>query len=50
MSAVNSPPFRGVGPQCGFASTEVGNPISLEMQEATLRLVLDLARETWGSA
>jgi 5-methyltetrahydropteroyltriglutamate--homocysteine methyltransferase len=40
----------GVSPQCGFASTEVGNPISPEMQEAKLRLVVDLARETWGSA
>jgi 5-methyltetrahydropteroyltriglutamate--homocysteine methyltransferase len=40
----------GISPQCGFASTEMGNPISPEMQEAKLRLVVDLARETWGSA
>jgi 5-methyltetrahydropteroyltriglutamate--homocysteine methyltransferase len=40
----------GISPQCGFASTEVGNPISPEMQEAKLRLVVDLAQETWGSA
>jgi 5-methyltetrahydropteroyltriglutamate--homocysteine methyltransferase len=40
----------GISPQCGFASTEVGNPISPEMQEAKLRLVVDLAREIWGSA
>ena len=39
-----------VSPQCGFASTEVGNPISAEMQEAKLRLVVDLAQEVWGTA
>ena len=37
-----------VSPQCGFASTELGNPISPEMQEAKLRLVVELAQETWG--
>jgi 5-methyltetrahydropteroyltriglutamate--homocysteine methyltransferase len=40
----------GVSPQCGFASTEVGNPISTEMQEAKLRLVVDLAQEVWGTS
>jgi 5-methyltetrahydropteroyltriglutamate--homocysteine methyltransferase len=39
-----------VSPQCGFASTEMGNPISPEMQEAKLRLVVELAQETWGTA
>jgi 5-methyltetrahydropteroyltriglutamate--homocysteine methyltransferase len=39
-----------VSPQCGFASTELGNPISVEMQEAKLRLVVELAQETWGTA
>jgi 5-methyltetrahydropteroyltriglutamate--homocysteine methyltransferase len=39
-----------VSPQCGFASTETGNPISPEMQEAKLRLVVELAQETWGTA
>jgi 5-methyltetrahydropteroyltriglutamate--homocysteine methyltransferase len=38
-----------VSPQCGFASTELGNPISPEMQEAKLRLVVELAQETWES-
>jgi 5-methyltetrahydropteroyltriglutamate--homocysteine methyltransferase len=38
-----------VSPQCGFASTELGNPISPQMQEAKLRLVVELAQETWGS-
>ena len=39
-----------VSPQCGFASTELGNPISANMQEAKLRLVVELAQDTWGSA
>ena len=39
-----------VSPQCGFASTELGNPVSAEMQEAKLRLVVELAQETWGTA
>ena len=38
-----------ISPQCGFASTEAGNPISPGMQEAKLRLVVELARETWGT-
>jgi 5-methyltetrahydropteroyltriglutamate--homocysteine methyltransferase len=37
-------------PQCGFASTEMGNPISPEIQEAKLGLVVELAQETWGTA
>jgi 5-methyltetrahydropteroyltriglutamate--homocysteine methyltransferase len=39
-----------VSPQCGFASVETGNPISPEVQEQKLRLVVDLARELWGEA
>ena len=39
-----------VSPQCGFASTEVGNPLTPEMQEAKLRLVVEFAQETWGTA
>jgi 5-methyltetrahydropteroyltriglutamate--homocysteine methyltransferase len=39
-----------VSPQCGFASTELGNPIDAGMQEAKLRLVVELAQDTWGSA
>jgi len=37
-----------ISPQCGFASTDIGNPITPEVQEAKLRLVVDLAREVWG--
>lgn len=39
-----------VSPQCGFASTELGNPIDAGMQEAKLRLVVELAQDTWGTA
>jgi 5-methyltetrahydropteroyltriglutamate--homocysteine methyltransferase len=39
-----------VSPQCGFASTEMGNPLAPEMQEAKLRLVVELAQDIWGTA
>lgn len=39
-----------VSPQCGFASVETGNPLSMEAQEAKLRRVVELAESVWGSA
>jgi 5-methyltetrahydropteroyltriglutamate--homocysteine methyltransferase len=39
-----------LSPQCGFASTMEGNLLSVEDQEAKLRLVAETAREVWGSA
>jgi 5-methyltetrahydropteroyltriglutamate--homocysteine methyltransferase len=39
-----------VSPQCGFASIDTGNPITAEVQEAKLRLVVELARDIWGEA
>ena len=39
-----------VSPQCGFASSDQGNPITAAAQEAKLRLVVDLAQEVWGGA
>jgi 5-methyltetrahydropteroyltriglutamate--homocysteine methyltransferase len=39
-----------VSPQCGFASVDTGNPISQEMQERKLRLVVELAKDIWGEA
>jgi 5-methyltetrahydropteroyltriglutamate--homocysteine methyltransferase len=39
-----------VSPQCGFASSEAGNPITPETQEAKLRLVVELAHDIWGTA
>lgn len=37
-----------LSPQCGFASTEEGNLLSLADQSAKLRLVAETAREVWG--
>jgi 5-methyltetrahydropteroyltriglutamate--homocysteine methyltransferase len=36
-----------VSPQCGFASVAEGNPITPHAQEAKLRLIVELAQETW---
>ena len=38
-----------LSPQCGFASDFIGNPITLEDQAAKLALVVEVARELWGS-
>ncbi|HTW87539.1 MAG TPA: 5-methyltetrahydropteroyltriglutamate--homocysteine S-methyltransferase [Candidatus Binataceae bacterium] len=38
-----------LSPQCGFASAYAGNPIPTEIEEAKLRLVIEVAREVWGS-
>ena len=37
-----------LSPQCGFASTEEGNLLSLADQAAKLRLVAETAREVWS--
>jgi 5-methyltetrahydropteroyltriglutamate--homocysteine methyltransferase len=37
-----------ISPQCGFASSEQGNPLNPDAQEAKLRLVVETAREVWG--
>jgi 5-methyltetrahydropteroyltriglutamate--homocysteine methyltransferase len=37
-----------ISPQCGFASVDTGNPISPQVQEDKLRLVVELTREIWG--
>ena len=39
-----------ISPQCGFASVDTGNPISPEVQEQKLRLVVEIAKEIWGDA
>jgi len=39
-----------LSPQCGFASTWEGNLVTEADQEAKLRLVAEMARETWGEA
>jgi 5-methyltetrahydropteroyltriglutamate--homocysteine methyltransferase len=38
----------GISPQCGFASTVGGNPLSIEDEKAKLRLVVEVAREVWS--
>ena len=37
-----------VSPQCGFASLDTGNPLTVEAQNRKLELVCDLARDIWG--
>jgi 5-methyltetrahydropteroyltriglutamate--homocysteine methyltransferase len=38
----------GIGPQCGFASTAAGNPLSEDDERAKLRRVVETARAVWG--
>ncbi|HEV2549161.1 MAG TPA: 5-methyltetrahydropteroyltriglutamate--homocysteine S-methyltransferase [Stellaceae bacterium] len=38
-----------ISPQCGFASTVAGNPITIEDEKAKLRLLVETAREIWGA-
>ena len=38
----------GLSPQCGFASSEQGNPITAAAQEAKLALTVEVADEVWG--
>jgi 5-methyltetrahydropteroyltriglutamate--homocysteine methyltransferase len=37
-----------LSPQCGFASGERGNAITVAEEIAKLRLVVEVAREVWG--
>jgi len=39
----------GISPQCGFSSTVLGNKLTMEDQIAKLKLVVQVAREVWGS-
>ena len=45
-------PFNQIAlsPQCGFASSEKGNKLTIEDEIAKLKLVVDVAKEMWGSA
>ena len=38
----------GISPQCGFASSIIGNRISLEDQRRKLELVVNTAGVVWG--
>jgi 5-methyltetrahydropteroyltriglutamate--homocysteine methyltransferase len=37
-----------IGPQCGFASTVAGNPLTEEDERAKLALVVQAANNIWG--
>jgi 5-methyltetrahydropteroyltriglutamate--homocysteine methyltransferase len=39
-----------LSPQCGFSSTVEGNALGYEEQVAKLRLIVETAREVWGTA
>lgn len=39
-----------ISPQCGFASTVAGNPVTPEAQDAKLKLLVDVAKRVWGEA
>jgi len=39
-----------ISPQCGFASTSLGNLLTEDQQFAKLRLIAEVAQEVWGSA
>jgi len=39
-----------LSPQCGFASTLEGNLVTVQDEEAKLRLIAETAKEVWGSA
>ncbi|HEY2986819.1 MAG TPA: vitamin-B12 independent methionine synthase [Candidatus Binatia bacterium] len=38
----------GLGPQCGFASSIIGNNLSFDDQRAKLKLVVETAQTIWG--
>lgn len=38
-----------LSPQCGFSSTEEGNNITEDEQDAKLRFVVEIANEVWGA-
>ena len=40
----------GISPQCGFSSTVLGNKLTIDDQIAKLKLVVEVARDVWGSA
>jgi 5-methyltetrahydropteroyltriglutamate--homocysteine methyltransferase len=37
-----------LSPQCGFSSTEEGNKLSIEEEQAKLELIVEVAQEVWG--
>jgi 5-methyltetrahydropteroyltriglutamate--homocysteine methyltransferase len=39
-----------ISPQCGFASSYRGNPLTIAQQEAKLRRLVEVAERVWGTA
>src|SRR5476651_63493 len=39
-----------LSPQCGFASTEEGNILAEDEQWAKLKMIVEIAKEVWGSS
>ena len=37
-----------LSPQCGFASSVLGNELSTQAQRSKLELVVDVANQVWG--
>ena len=37
-----------ISPQCGFASGERGNKLSIDAEKRKLELLVEVAREVWG--
>jgi 5-methyltetrahydropteroyltriglutamate--homocysteine methyltransferase len=37
-----------LSPQCGFASTILGNALSADDQRRKLELIVETARDVWG--
>ena len=37
-----------LSPQCGFATSVIGNRITIEDQKRKLRVICDTAKEVWG--
>jgi 5-methyltetrahydropteroyltriglutamate--homocysteine methyltransferase len=40
--------YLALSPQCGFASTMAGNPLTVDEERRKLELVVDTARKVWG--
>ena len=38
----------GLSPQCGFATSVIGNDLTIEDQKRKLALVAEVARRVWG--
>jgi len=39
-----------LSPQCGFASTVAGNPVTVDVEKAKLARIVEVAEDVWGSA